>query len=1116
MNAPAQPCPQCGWPVPARASEGLCPRCLVRGVLRRASAGPGADQGPRPERLPLPRRFGAYELLERLAAGGMGVVYRARQIELGRIVALKMLRAGALAGAEEVRRFRLEARAAAHLDHPHIVPIFDVGEHDGVHFFTMKLVAGGTLASRRAAVAGKDHATASVEPHLAARLLLKIARAVHHAHQRGILHRDLKPSNILLDLEGEPSVADFGLAQIAQGEDDLTLPGTLLGTPAFMAPEQASRRGGDLTTASDIYSLGAVLFFLLTGQPPFRGTTHFDTMRQVVDEEAPRPSGLNPRVDRDLETICLKCLEKEPARRYGSAEALAEDLERWLAHEPIHARPITSSERLWKWARRRPAPAAMVMISLLGVAAFMGLILSSRSQLRAERNAVGEQELKARGSAAQATQAAARAELEAGRAGRNELSAQLQLYAADIFLAAQALDAGNYGLARSALRSQLPAAGRPDFRGFEWFHLWPRSQGSQAAVLAGHTQAVAAVTFSHDGRWLVSGGRDGRVLFWNLSNRAPELVFPPLRAEEGLTEHFSMTPVFTASPEVAAMLLAGVERYDSIMHRTRPSRLGEVRALALSPDDRWLAVAAQSEFIRVWNVTNQQLAWVVPVNLCRGLVFTPDGRHLVLGDGGSEAKTSSAVVNIYDTTSHERVRHLKAAQGAFALSEDGQKLAILSSAGQVQIREFATGQVLHQWPAEVGGSKLVFSPDGTLLAHLSARQTEVIVRSVADGKERARFGDEPAHLWTLAFSRDGRRLATGGADHAVGLWELDRSQPLARWPGHGDEVLAVAFAPDNQSVVAAGRDGTVRVWENSPPPRAANPRSSRHPVFLSPSGEDVLEEPAPGQVELWNGATAQRLALPTDPPLVPLGFDGEGKSFATLSKPPDGRTPVLQFWNRDAQVIGEPVNLDPAPEDWKGVAAAPAAGLIAVGSRKGAITLYDWRSGTRRREIATHERAARRLFLSPDGRIGAAFVWPRTVQTFDCTTGALLARWRGSESEMAAFTFSPDGRLFACGGTDNRVTVLDSGTGHEVAVLRGHKAEIKALAFSPDGRTLASSSRSLTLKLWHVPTWRELATLADDKPFTFLAFSADGTTLFAGEYHQSLQRFLAPPTSDAW
>ncbi|MEW6304817.1 MAG: DUF2514 family protein [Verrucomicrobiota bacterium] len=363
-------CPQCGAPLPASALDGLCPRCVARRALAVPDTTVPLDQlgdaPPAPATLPVTvRYFGDYELLEELARGGMGVVYKARQVSLNRTVAVKMILAGHFAGDAEVKRFRTEAEAAAHLDHPNIVPIYEVGEHEGQHYFSMKLVEGGDLARNLGRFTG--------DPKAAARLVAQVARAVHYAHQHGILHRDLKPGNLLIDANGQPHITDFGLAKRLEVDTSLTLSGAVMGTPSFMAPEQATGKGKRLTTAVDIYSLGAILYQLLTGQPPFVAETPLETLRQVVHQDPKPPSTVCAGIDQDLGTICLKCLEKDPQRRYASANALANDLERWLRHEPIHARPTSPREHAWKWLRRRP-PIFFAMASAILLCLVAGLV----------------------------------------------------------------------------------------------------------------------------------------------------------------------------------------------------------------------------------------------------------------------------------------------------------------------------------------------------------------------------------------------------------------------------------------------------------------------------------------------------------------------------------------------------------------------------------------------------------------------------------------------------------------------------------------------------------------------------------------------------------------------
>jgi hypothetical protein len=330
---------------------------LDRPVLAREGAAETVAPCDSPSVGPVPgtriRYFGDYELLEEIARGGMGVVYKAKQVSLNRTVALKMILAGQFASDADVQRFQREAEAAGNLDHPNIVPIYEIGAHDGQHYFSMKLIEGLSLAQRAAGFVQ--------DPKAAVKLLAKVARAVHAAHWQGVLHRDLKPGNILLDAHDEPYVVDFGLAKHVDGRIAQTQTGAIVGTPSYMAPEQA-RSEKALTVAVDVYGLGAILYELLTGRPPFRAETQLDTVLQVLDRDPPRPRSLNARIDRDLETICLKCLEKEPPKRYDSALALAEDLERWLAGRPIQARPTWPARRALKWAKRNPALACLLLV----------------------------------------------------------------------------------------------------------------------------------------------------------------------------------------------------------------------------------------------------------------------------------------------------------------------------------------------------------------------------------------------------------------------------------------------------------------------------------------------------------------------------------------------------------------------------------------------------------------------------------------------------------------------------------------------------------------------------------------------------------------------------------
>jgi TolB-like protein/predicted Ser/Thr protein kinase/Flp pilus assembly protein TadD len=399
-------CRKCGAKIFSDVPEGLCPRCVLKSALgnfpdapvaggdssavaaysAKAAAKAGSAKADDPEQFDKPERatkservaellgeLGDYELLEEVGRGGQGVVFRARQKSLNRTVALKVISLGQWASKAHVKRFRLEAEAAAKLEHPGIVPIHEVGERDGSCYFSMKFVEGGQLDE----VAKRE----AMPIRRAVELIAKVTRTVHYAHENGILHRDIKPGNILLDAKGEPQLTDFGLARLVESESSVTQTLDVLGTPSYMAPEQAVGNNAAVTSATDVYGLGAVLYQLLTGQPPFAGGTTYETIKLLLDTEPRQPRQLNPKIDRDLSTICLKCLEKDPKRRYPSALTLAEDLERWLKHKPILARHTGVFARGTKWVRRNPS-SALLAASLVALAAAAAWIIWKSELIR--------------------------------------------------------------------------------------------------------------------------------------------------------------------------------------------------------------------------------------------------------------------------------------------------------------------------------------------------------------------------------------------------------------------------------------------------------------------------------------------------------------------------------------------------------------------------------------------------------------------------------------------------------------------------------------------------------------------------------------------------------------
>ena len=492
-------CPDCGAVLPARAPLGLCPECAFGGA---AANGPAPSlteeraprsQSPPKDTLPL-RTLGDYELLEPIGQGAVGVVYKARQLSLDRIVAVKLLTSGALASPDVIHRFRTEAVAAGSLQHPNIVAVHEVGLTEGQHYLVMDYVAGPTLASLV-----RD---GPLSAQRAAQLVRTIAEAVHFAHERGILHRDLKPSNVLLDVDGQPRVTDFGLAKRLSDSQpstlnaQLTLSGQVLGSPGFMPPEQASGQRGQVGRRSDVYGLGAILYFLIAGRAPFASGAVTDVLHQVVNEEPLAPRLLNRATPPDLQTICLKSLEKEPDRRYPTAQALAEELGRFLRDEPILAQPLGMAGKAWRWCRRKP-----VVASLGATALGLLLVIVIGSPLALYR--INQQRLVAL---------------------KETRLAELTAYAAKVHLAQEYLRDGNLGRATQLLELATNHSSQtPDPRGWEWSFLSRQAQGDPKTVLE-EVPVGAKLTISPNGRWLAAGLRYGPVHLWDLSNRTVHVL----------------------------------------------------------------------------------------------------------------------------------------------------------------------------------------------------------------------------------------------------------------------------------------------------------------------------------------------------------------------------------------------------------------------------------------------------------------------------------------------------------------------------------------------------------------------------------------------------------------
>ncbi|MBP7936433.1 MAG: protein kinase [Phycisphaerae bacterium] len=1106
-------CSRCGAEFSDAGIEDLCPRCLARDMAGFAAnlvpptrPAPRVPEAGSPHSTPGSRPFGDYELLEVLGRGGMGVVYKARQISLGRTVALKMILAGEFASESDVRRFHAEAEAAANLDHPHIVPIHEVGTHEGRHYFSMKLIEGGTLA-RQVRRFADDH-------RRAARLMAQVTSAVHYAHQHGILHRDLKPGNILLDAEGHPYVTDFGLARRVAEDSSLTLTGQLLGTPSYMAPEQAVGGGKQLSVAADVYSLGAILYELSTGQPPFAADTPLATLQQARDSEPRRPSTINRRINRDLETICLKCLEKDPQKRYASAGALAEDLDRWLEGRTILARPVGQTARFWRWCRRKPLIAGMAAaLGLLFALGFAGVTWQWRTAVSERRTARAER------------------------------------YAADMLVAQQALAEGDLGQALFLLERQRPLPGQEDLRGWEWRYYWQQCRRDRAFLeeLLMHSDSVKHVAISPDDKWLAVAGVDGWVGLMDLTSRRCQ---PPLQPESRRKAVVAFSPdssllAFTWDDGKSS---SAVRLWDLDAKKVRSSlaQQAPITALAFLPNGSTLVTLEVSrepdprkprpQFVTVWDLQTGVKASQIKIE-------PPDAK---------------------DTTPRQRSRSTPPRDAEHgnpaAISPDGTRLAVGDAHGRIHILSLPDGARLRDFQAHADDVfALAFSPDGRILAS-GAGYSDSVIRlwDAASGESRGSLEGHQRFIHALAFSPQGGLLASASADYSIGLWSTAVEEPVTPVPhgmpttrgvepsagvqpspgassalagksmkalrGHSREVWTLAFSPDGRRLVTGCKDGSIWLWSTEPqaPTQGFTVRRSsgiRYLLPYLPDGESLAVVSLSGSVSLWDARTmAPRedlAAMGTNSLWPEVSADGRFLAVGGL----DG---YLRVWDLTKQQV---------------VTSQPAWPQRDQDERTGPwITLSDFsRDGTRlltatsdlpepRVYVEWEVPAWKPLFswsmeliggsaLAPDGKLFACGTYDGKIIIWDLK-GRRVRREMPQQGEICAIDFSPDGRLLATGSNFGTLMLWDTQTWQALTPpLPGHRLAIYWLAFSHDGTRLATSggSREEAVLLWDVATRRQIATLrAEGTTFRGVTFSPDDSTIAVQSVERDLYIWRAP------
>ncbi len=1000
-------CPACGTSTQLASEDSLCPGCLLGAALTRGQM----DEEPA---APAFDECDGYALEKVIGRGGYGVVFLARRAGSSLPFALKMLASAQLAGPDEIRRFRFEAESVFQLNHRHIVRVVDIGEHDGAPYFVMDYAEGGNLAEKLDHAFDPTAAETSLVDHV--QLSVKVVRAVHFAHERGVLHRDLKPANILIDRHGEPLVSDFGLARLVHTPSGVTMTGAALGTPSYMSPEQAA--GGSVTTATDLFSLGVILFQMLTGRTPFEGDSAIEILRKVTTEDVPDPRKLAAWLDRDLATICLTALHREPSRRYASVAMFADDLERWQRGEPVLARPLSAFERMVKWSRRHPVSATFGLTGGLAAIGLIALFVTGSVLVRKERNNALHQEAIAKESAR-----AAKESEQAATAARDEF--QLNAYAADIYLAFRANADGHLGQARQMLARHVPVHGGKDLRGFEWHALNRLCRGDDTRTFLDHRAAVMAVVFDPSGKTVTSAGRDGRVVVRSVESGQTLVELPKADAPRDLAEIPLMAAVTVRSQEMKALMMSTKLNPDELRMRGRPSKLGEISSIAWSPDGKKLLTAGMGNYVRLWSMPDGTLQGLIPIITAKDLAFSADGTSLFVF-GSLPENGLRHELRIYRTEDLSLLRSIGNLREPHALSLDGTQMAVIPESGnRIELLDPHEELSARTWDPGFPIKQLAFSTDGTML--YGAEQSGIIIACwrTSDGQRTGSVFPIAGKFGRFLPMPDGKRMTSTGAGQTISIQAIDGGSPAVMLRGHEDVIHSLAISPDGKWISSGGNDHSCRLWPAMP---------------TAPQGV--------GQAEFAPESTALPDTIP-----APKG------KLVVWSKGPQG------YWVGDGQRNGSlrfhPVDVGkardfPSPDgQYSRLFPTPDGKMVAAFSWPRGLRWLDPEKGVWSESWKLSEGTVGPVVFSPNGLWLASGGDDNAVTIRNRKSGEVLAVLRGHQGRILDLAISPDSRTLASSADDASLRLWHVATWRDLGTL--HQGEtIERLVFSKSGDVLRS------------------------------------------------------------